>query len=806
MVVSDQTSPRYAPLFAGFELFNILLGGEQPALRTFYYRLLRLTSLAIQPLFVFDGPNKPKFKRNKQTGPNVCTIPEFLAKQLLKEFGLPYHVAPGEAEAECALLQREGIVDAVLSEDVDTIMFGSGVTIRNWSAEGKGKVPTHVNVYDSAKIKSGQAGLDREGMVLIAMMSGGDYIPEGIPGCGPKTACEAARAGFGAKLCKIEKGDKKAFDEWKTELAHELRSNESKFFRVKHGSLQIPESFPNREILRYYTHPSLSSLETVRDLERNIVWEKPMDLPALRKFTEEAFKWETVIGAKKFIRTLAPGLLVRELRLRSESQKSGLIQKIHQARQHASTDNTPELRISYVPIDVVNIDLSIERPEDGDLEDGEDEEANGEDNDIPSSTQQRPYLFDPTEMAKLWIFNHFVELGAKQQYEEWTKLQGAKAAKAVTLAARKPRAPAQKKGIDGTMPAGAIHQFAKVTKSMPQVATKTHIAVDARQELPFPDLPASSYSNRLHEPFRNSKAPPRTTSAREIIDLASSSSPVSLPKKTQSITTSTSHAEGNVSAHVTTRRTAPLQRALTEGCNPFSVETMDLTAETSIVPTRRAPLSRAKAPSKRKAHANSPIGTPKATKKSSVSTLSPIRITSSPMRQEPITQYFSPSRTRQVDALDLTNSSPSRSSRVNIFHAPSIVKKDSLSQELTGYSIFQAPVNSEIRTSAKVTSTFIHAIDLTSPMPHRSQSTVTSTFAVSKNCASPTTSKPAAVARGRLETCDGNRQRVRVRESLRGAFAIEEENSKAIERSRPSKSKSTWNLHDVSVMDLTGNS
>ena len=96
-------------------------GGSNPALRTFYYRLLRLLSLNIHPLFVFDGPNKPQFKRNKKVGGpgvRVASVPEFLAKQLLKQFGFPWHVAPGEAEAECALLQREGIVDAVLSEDV----------------------------------------------------------------------------------------------------------------------------------------------------------------------------------------------------------------------------------------------------------------------------------------------------------------------------------------------------------------------------------------------------------------------------------------------------------------------------------------------------------------------------------------------------------------------------------------------------------------------------------------------------------------------------------------------------------------
>lgn len=34
-------------------------GGSNPALRTLYYRLLRLLALNIQPLFVFDGPHKP---------------------------------------------------------------------------------------------------------------------------------------------------------------------------------------------------------------------------------------------------------------------------------------------------------------------------------------------------------------------------------------------------------------------------------------------------------------------------------------------------------------------------------------------------------------------------------------------------------------------------------------------------------------------------------------------------------------------------------------------------------------------------
>lgn len=144
-------------------------GGSNPALRTLYYRLLRLLSLSIQPIFVFDGPNKPKFKRNKKVGSGAA-LPNFLAKQVIQFFGFPCHNAPGEAEAECALLQREGVVDAVLSEDVDTLMFGCGLTFRNWSSQSHNGAPTHVSVYKAEETKKG-SGLDRSGMVLVSNIS-----------------------------------------------------------------------------------------------------------------------------------------------------------------------------------------------------------------------------------------------------------------------------------------------------------------------------------------------------------------------------------------------------------------------------------------------------------------------------------------------------------------------------------------------------------------------------------------------------------------------------------------------------------
>jgi holliday junction resolvase YEN1 len=412
-----------------------------------YYRLLRLLSISVQPLFVFDGPHKPPFKRNKKTGHHGAMLPNLLTKQLLKLFGFPFHVAPGEAEAECALLQREGLVDAVLSEDVDTLMFACGLALRNWSSEGTrgSKSPTHVSVYNAVKTKQGKSGLDREGMVLIALMSGGDYITEGIPGCGIKVASEAARAGFGKSLCRISRSDAAGLEAWRKNLAHEIQSNESKFFRTKHKALKIPEEFPNREVLSYYTHPVVSSAPKLQSLKEGIEWEGEVDVPGLRLYVAEAFDWTSKIGAIKFIRGLAPALLVHKLRIRGDRRDSGygdviltamnemqLVRTICGKRTHISSDGIPEMRVIYQPMDIVGINLDEEPDDSGDYgRDGlapvnEDEQIEAYQSDEEAararsvSPQKRPpSVYDPTQPDKAWIPETIAKVGIPLKVEDY---------------------------------------------------------------------------------------------------------------------------------------------------------------------------------------------------------------------------------------------------------------------------------------------------------------------------------------------------------------------------------------------------
>jgi holliday junction resolvase YEN1 len=137
---------------------------------------------------VFDGPNKPPFKRNQKTNVKLTEHWETTQmKSLIRAFGFAWWDAPGEAEAECALLQREGLVDIIITEDVDSLMFGASKVAR----EIPQKTRTHVNLYSSVEVKT---GLDRDGMILIAMASGGDYLPAGIKNCGPMIAAEVVQS------------------------------------------------------------------------------------------------------------------------------------------------------------------------------------------------------------------------------------------------------------------------------------------------------------------------------------------------------------------------------------------------------------------------------------------------------------------------------------------------------------------------------------------------------------------------------------------------------------------------------------
>ena len=450
---------------------------------------------------------------------------------MLKLFGFPFHTAPGEAEAECAHLQKEGIVDAVLSEDIDTLMFGSGLTMRNWSSEASrgNKSPTHVNIYEAQAIKNGKSGLDRDAMILVALMSGGDYIPAGIPGCGIKIACQAAKAGFGGDLCKLSRKGSIGLRQFRERLEYELRTNESGYFRTRHKALHIPDNFPDKAVLGYYTHPAVSSKDKLIKLRENIQWNGVIDIAGLRIFVAEAFEWQTITGAKKFIRGLAPALLVHKLLQRGmseietddlnfkEAEEARLVTTLHGRRKQFVTDGMPELRIGYTPLTIVDLDLTKEDPEQcngeyDSLSEGEDKLSDGW---MPSRSQspakrRAPSQYDPTQSQKIWILETYVKMGVPLMVETWEE----DTLKPKKSAARKPgeKTASKKSG----MKHGALDGFVKITKTGVHVGDSKNTIVKS-QDLAIAALPPTFLAPSIQSIPREKHANSHSKTSHELI-------------------------------------------------------------------------------------------------------------------------------------------------------------------------------------------------------------------------------------------------------------------------------------------------
>jgi Holliday junction resolvase YEN1 len=158
--------------------------------KAIFYRICKLLTLNIQLIFVFDGPGVPA-KRGRNGGRKIGYEKLRLLKEMLRCFGIPYQEAPGEAEAECARLQRLDIVDAVWSQDSDCLMFGCGLWIhddrvakekgsKDRSKENTKKSGKNVRIVRAKDMKD-RLNLDREGLVLFTMLVGGDYHTTGLP-------------------------------------------------------------------------------------------------------------------------------------------------------------------------------------------------------------------------------------------------------------------------------------------------------------------------------------------------------------------------------------------------------------------------------------------------------------------------------------------------------------------------------------------------------------------------------------------------------------------------------------------------
>ncbi len=189
-----------------------------------FYRNINLVELGMKLVYVFDGKPpemktqeiqrraaqrreaKDQYLRALQAG-DLVQARKFAeastvlrrdmvsdAKELLEAMGIPWVDAPSEGEAQATRMAIEGTVNAVASQDHDSLVFGAPVLVRNVTISGKRRLPSKgivINVQpERIRLSSvlSTTGLTREQLVDFAILLGTDFNPDGFEGVGPATA------------------------------------------------------------------------------------------------------------------------------------------------------------------------------------------------------------------------------------------------------------------------------------------------------------------------------------------------------------------------------------------------------------------------------------------------------------------------------------------------------------------------------------------------------------------------------------------------------------------------------------------
>jgi len=368
------------------------------------------------------------------------------------------------------------------------------------NSEGKDD-KNHTRVFRSQDIhKHSDIQLTRGGLILVGLMSGGDY-EGGLERCGVATAHAIARCGFGDALFDAahdlsQEGLVDFIDTWRQEVQLELKSNSRGFMARKAISLakSMPDTFPNIDVLLSYVNPVTSESLGHEGSNPKITWSKELDIAAVASACELFFEWgyeEAIV--KRFRTVIWPGAVLRSLRRAildmdrnstssaehkskrthanrnegigtpskmiaqrisainlndsdSEASKKptkghNLIVSISRERTHVSTDGLPEYRLEVAPAQLVNFAISglrgLRQPE------GPNEWASHEDETEDEEGRRRrrgkaKEPVNPRTHIRLWIPVCMVEPVEEGLVSDFRDLQERRKQKKVPVKKRKP--------------------------------------------------------------------------------------------------------------------------------------------------------------------------------------------------------------------------------------------------------------------------------------------------------------------------------------------------------------------------------
>ncbi|XP_016496710.2 DNA repair protein UVH3 [Nicotiana tabacum] len=265
------------------------------------------------------GDEQRKLERNAES---VSSEMFAECQELLQMFGLPYIIAPMEAEAQCAYMELTNLVDGVVTDDSDAFLFGARNVYKNIFDDRK-----YVETYFMKDVEN-ELGLDREKLIRTALFLGSDYT-EGVSGIGIVNAIEVlnafpeedglqkfrewvespdpsilggldAQAGSSTRKRGSEVGDpdmscSRSNVEGNSASDENVKSEDrvqklKQIFMNKHRNISknwhIPSSFPSDAVISAYASPRVDKST------EPFAWGKP-DVSVLRKVCWEKFGWSS---------------------------------------------------------------------------------------------------------------------------------------------------------------------------------------------------------------------------------------------------------------------------------------------------------------------------------------------------------------------------------------------------------------------------------------------------------------------------------------------------------------------------------
>ncbi|XP_026806893.1 flap endonuclease GEN [Rhopalosiphum maidis] len=296
------------------ENFNQNMSQKNMYLRNLFFRTCNLLLIGVIPIFVLDG-EAPLLKYGaieKRINGNKAPTKTHIVRKRLNSFqkqcefllnimGVTCVYSPGEAEQLCAILNKNGVVSGIVTQDSDCFLYGARVVYRNFNASGNGSV----DVYRMESIEN-NLNIGRNKMIALSLLCGCDYDEKGVTGIGKDTAIKFLQS----------LDDDSVLDRlrhWRSDtvlnsatMDIKSQTNEIKLeLKIRNKAIEN-KSFPSEEIIEEFlkvpNYPKVSAKWILPDINAfinfasaKLCWEKEY---AIEKFLPLLFRWHLMYDDK----------------------------------------------------------------------------------------------------------------------------------------------------------------------------------------------------------------------------------------------------------------------------------------------------------------------------------------------------------------------------------------------------------------------------------------------------------------------------------------------------------------------------